>query len=112
MLHKLPFVPSSSQRQSVCADFEYIGAGSHRNFCFTDLLLRERRNTDLAHLTSANWAIILVKGTWDLSLPHQMSLAEAVEHPNYREEVVPALQQVCIVTQCVDCSTLITLHYT
>ena len=33
----------------VCADFEYIGSGSNRNFCFTDLLLRERRNTDIAH---------------------------------------------------------------
>ena len=80
----------------VCADFEYIGSGSNRNFCFTDLLLRGRRNTDLAHLSAANWGIIEVTGAWQLSLPDSMSLAAAIEHRNYSKKVLPALQQVCM----------------
>ncbi len=80
----------------VCADFEYIGSGSNRNFCFTDLLLRERRTTDIAHLSAANWGIIEVKGAWQLSLPESMSLAAAIEHCDYCKKVLPALQQVCM----------------
>ena len=80
----------------VCADFEYIGSGSYRNFCFTDLLLRERRNTDTAHLSAANWGIIEVKGAWQLSLPESMSLAAAIEHRDYCKNILPALQQVCM----------------
>ncbi len=79
-----------------CADFEYIGSGSNRNFCFMDLLLRERRNTDIAHLSAANWGIIEVKGAWQLSLPESMSLAAAIEHRDYCKNVLPALQQVCM----------------
>ncbi len=82
--------------ECVCAGFEYIGAGSNRNFCFTDLLLRECRNTDVDHLSAANWGIIEVKGAWQLSLPDNMSLGEALDHPDYCKEVLPALQQVCI----------------
>ncbi len=76
------------------AGFEYIGAGSNRNFCFTDLLLRERCTTDIARLSAANWGTIEVKGPWQLSLPENMSLAEAVAHPDHRKEVLPAVQQV------------------
>ncbi|KAL0038137.1 hypothetical protein WJX79_004463 [Trebouxia sp. C0005] len=73
--------------------FEYIGAGSNRNFCFTDLLLRERCTTDIARLSAANWGTIEVKGPWQLGLPEDMSLAEAIAHPDYRTEVLPAVQQ-------------------
>ena len=69
---------------------------SNRNFCFTDLLLRECRNTDVHHLSAANWGIIEVKGAWQLSLPDNMSLGEALDHPDYSREVLPALQQVCL----------------
>ncbi len=79
----------------VCAGFEYIGAGSNRNFCFTDLLLREHCDTDLTHLSAANWGVVEVKGPWQLSLPGNMTLAEAIDHPNYCKEVLPAVQQVC-----------------
>ena len=79
----------------VDAGFEYVGAGSNRNFCFTDLLLRESRNTDVNHLSAANWGIIEVKGAWQLSLPDNMSLGQALDHPDYCREVLPALQQVC-----------------
>ncbi len=79
-----------------CADFEYIGSGSNRNFCFMDLLLREHCNTDIAHLSAANWGIIEVKGAWQLSLPESMSLAAAIEHRDYCKNVLPALQQVCM----------------
>ncbi|DBB14391.1 TPA: hypothetical protein ACH3X3_004691 [Trebouxia sp. C0006] len=74
-------------------DFEYKGSGSNRNFCFTDLLLCERRTTDIAHLSAANWGIIEVKGAWQLSLPESMSLAAAIEHCDYCKKVLPALQQ-------------------
>ena len=83
------------------ADFEYIGAGSNRNFSFTDLLLRERCNTDVKHLSTANWGIIEVKGAWQLSLPDNMSLGEALDHPDYCEKVLPALQQVCMLVNAV-----------
>jgi len=59
-------------------------------------LLRQRRNTDLAHLSAANWGIIEVTGAWQLSLPDSMSLAAAIEHRNYGNKVLPALQQVCM----------------
>lgn len=74
-------------------DFEYTGSGSNRNFCFTDLLVRERRNTDIAHLSAANWGTIEVKGAWQLSLPESMSLAAAIEHRNYCKKILLALQQ-------------------
>ena len=80
----------------VYVQIEYIGSGSNRNFCFTDLLLRERRNTDIARLSAANWGIIQVKGAWQLSLPESMSLAAAITHRNYCKQVLPALQQVCM----------------
>ena len=92
--HQLHSCRGAANDTGVCAGFEYIGAGSNRNLCFTDLLLRERRNTDIAHLSAANWGIIEVKGSWQLSLPDNMSLADAINHPNYRKEVLPALQQV------------------
>lgn len=44
------------------AGIEYIGVGSNRNFCFTDLLLHERCTTDIARLSAANWGTIEVKG--------------------------------------------------
>ena len=81
----------------VNAGFEYIGAGSNRNFCFTDLLLRECRNTDVNRLSAGNWGIIEVKGAWQLSLPDNMSLGEALDHPDYCREVLPALQQVRLI---------------
>ncbi len=37
------------EQAMVNAGFEYLGAGSNRNFCFTDLWLRECRNTDVNH---------------------------------------------------------------
>lgn len=77
------------------AGFEYIGAGSNRNFSFTDLLLRERRTTNLAHVSSLNWGNIEVKGSWQLSLPESISLAESIVHPDYHKGVLPAVQQVC-----------------
>ena len=73
------------------AGFEYTGAGSSRNLCFTDLVLPERCNTDLARLSAVNWGVIEVKGPWQLSLPEKMSLAEAIAHPDYRKEVLPAV---------------------
>ena len=78
-----------------CADagFEYIGAGSNRNFSFTDLLLRHG-NTDTSHLSAANWGVIEVKGPWQLSLPDGVNLADAINHPSYRKEVLSAVQQV------------------
>ena len=75
------------------AGFEYIGAGSNRNFCFTDL---ERCTTDIARLSAANWGTIEVKGPWQLSLPENMSLAKAIDHPDYQKEVLPAVQQVSL----------------
>lgn len=57
------FLQLLSQRASSCGlRFEYIGAGSNRNFCVTDLLLRERCTTDVARLSAANWGSIEVKG--------------------------------------------------
>ena len=78
------------------AGFEYIGAGSNRNFCFTDLLLRERCTTDIARLSAANWGTIELKGPWQLSLPDNMSLADAIADPAYQKEVLPAVQQVTL----------------
>jgi len=60
-------------------------------------LLRECRNTDVNHLSAANWGIIEVKGAWQLSLPDKMSLGEALDHPDYCREVLPALQQVRLI---------------
>ncbi|KAL0024168.1 hypothetical protein WJX77_004075 [Trebouxia sp. C0004] len=57
-----------------------------------DLLLRECRNTDVNHLSAAG-GIIEVKGAWQLSLPDNMSLGEALDHPDYCRELLPALQQ-------------------
>ena len=51
---------------------------------------------DVNHLSAANWGIIEVKGAWQLSLPDNMSLGEALDHPDYSREVLPALQQVCL----------------
>ncbi|DBB14860.1 TPA: hypothetical protein ACH3X3_004464 [Trebouxia sp. C0006] len=85
--------PLSNLAPELGLGFEYIGAGSNRNFCFTDLLLRECRNTDVNHLSAANWGNIEVKGAWQLSLPDNMSLGEALDHPDYCREVLPALQQ-------------------
>lgn len=91
---RLPLMHQSGDVACMHAGFEYIGAGSNRNFCFTDLLLRERRTTDTACLNAANWGTIEVKGPWQLSLPENMSLAEAIAHPDYWKEVLPAVQQV------------------
>jgi len=48
-------------------------------------------------LSAANWGIIEVKGAWQLSLPDKMSLGEALDHPDYCREVLPALQQVRLI---------------
>lgn len=69
-------LPSRMLQDAVtCADagFEYIGAGSNRNFSFTDLLLRHG-NTDTSHLSAANWGVLEVKGPWQLSLPDGVNL--------------------------------------
>ncbi|KAL0043490.1 hypothetical protein WJX79_006174 [Trebouxia sp. C0005] len=71
---------------------EYVGSGSNRNFCFTDLLLRQG-NTDLTQLSSANWAVIGVKGPWQLRLPEDVSLGDSLNQPGYRKAVLPAMQQ-------------------
>ena len=75
------------------AGFEYVGSGSNRNFSFTDLLLRQG-NTDATQLSATNWAVIEVKGPWQLSLPEDVSLGDALNHPGYRKEVLRAVQQV------------------
>ena len=75
------------------AGVEYVGSGSNRNFCFTDLLLRQG-NTDLTQLSSANWAVIGVKGPWQLRLPEDVSLGDSLNQPGYRKAVLPAMQQV------------------
>lgn len=77
----------------IAAGFEYTGAGSNRNFCFTDLLLRSG-NTDLTKLSAANWGVIEVKGSWQLSLPVHVSLGEAIHQPGYRHAVLSAVQQL------------------
>ena len=75
------------------AGLEYVGSGSNRNFCFTDLLLR-RGNTDVTQLSAANWAVIEVKGPWQLILPEDVSLGDALHHSGYRKAVLRAVQQV------------------
>lgn len=75
------------------AELEYVGSGSNRSYCFTDLLLRQG-NTDMTQLSAANWAVIEVKGPWQLSLPEDVSLGDALNHPGYRKAVLHAVQQV------------------
>lgn len=77
----------------VSAGFEYVGSGSNRSFSFTDLLLRQG-NTNLAELTAANWGVIEVKGPWQLGLPDNVNLVDALNHPTYRKAVLSAVQQV------------------
>jgi hypothetical protein len=76
-----------------------VGAGSNRNFCFTDLLLREG-NTDTANLSAANWGVIEVKGPWQLSLPDNVDLEDVLNDTRYRKNVLEAVQQVCVPSNC------------
>ena len=88
------------------AGFKYVGAGSNRNFCFTDLLLRQG-NTDLTQLSSANWAVIEVKGPWQLNLPENVSLGDALNHASYRKAVLRAVQQVSTAFKWLQCSDVV-----
>ena len=76
-----------------------MGAGSNRNFCFTDLLLREG-NTDTANLSAANLGVIEVKDPWQLSLPDDVDLEDVLHDTRYRKHVLEAVQQVCVPSDC------------
>ena len=84
------------------AGFEYVGSGSNRNFCFTDLLLRQG-NTDVTQLSAANWAVVEVKGPWQLNLPEDVSLGDALNHPGYQKAVLCAVQQVNTTVDLLQC---------
>lgn len=88
------------------AGFEYIGSGSNRNFCFTDLLLRHG-NTDLTQLCAANWAVIKVNGPWQLSLPEDVSLGDVLNHPGYRKAILRAVQQVITALARLQCPSAV-----
>jgi len=76
-----------------------VGAGSWRNFSFTDLLLRQG-NTDTANLSAANLGVIKVKGPWQLSLPNNVDLADVLNDTRYFGNVLEAVQQVCTPCKC------------
>lgn len=88
------------------AGLEYVGSGSNRNFCFTDLLLRQG-NTDVSQLSAANWAVIEVKGPWQLSLPDDVSFGDALNHPGYQKAVLRAVQQVITPLDRLQCSHVV-----
>ena len=90
----------------VSAGFQYVGAGSNRNFCFTDLLLRQG-NTDVTQLSSANWAVIEVKGPWQLNLPKNVSCEDALNHASYCKAVLRAAQQVSTAFKWLQCSDVV-----
>lgn len=50
----------------------------------------------MAQLSAANWGVIEVKGPWQLSLPDNINLGDALEHPSYRKAILSAVQQVFV----------------
>lgn len=71
-----------------------MGAGSWRNFCFTDLLLRQG-NTDTAKLSAANLGVIKVEGPWQLNLPNNVDLEDVLNDTRHQKQALEAVQQVC-----------------
>lgn len=72
-----------------------MGAGSWKNFSFTDPLLRQG-NTDTANLSAANLGVIKVKGPWQLSLPNNVDLEDVLNDTRYQKQALKAVQQVCM----------------
>ncbi|KAL0052782.1 hypothetical protein WJX82_007605 [Trebouxia sp. C0006] len=87
---------------------EYVGAGSWRNFSFSDLLLRQG-NTDIANLSAANLGVIKVKGPWQLSLPNNVDLEDVLNDTRYQKQALKAVQQleqVDLTMECIGCNSL------
>jgi hypothetical protein len=76
------------------ADVQYIDAGSGRQMCNTDLLLRRRGTTDKSETSKLILGVIEVKGQWQLSLTGSNCLVGALQDPDKGKMAAKVIQQV------------------